>query len=256
MELGAYEHVAASISDIRLLLKVKALPKNAAARRVFVTGGTGYMGSSLIPALIERGHRVRGLVRPGSKGKLPSACEAVTGDPLDAKTYRNLVKPADTFIHLVGVPHPSPSKADQFRAVDLVAAQQAISTAADLGVQHFIYLSVAQPAPVMKAYVAVRAECEALIRARGLNSTILRPWYVLGPGHRWPYLLLPFYKVMEWLPFTRRGARRLGLVTLEQMILALVQAVESPVHGLRVVEVPEIRASHIRLAQETPRKTA
>jgi len=214
------------------------------------------MGSHLIPALIERGHRVRGLVRPGSKGKLSSACEAVTGDPLDAKTYRNFVKPADTFIHLVGVPHPSPSKAAQFRAVDLVSGQQAIGVAGELGIQHFIYLSVAHPAPVMKAYIAVRAECEALIRERNLNSTIIRPWYVLGPGHRWPYLLLPFYKVMEWLPFTRPGALRLGLVTLEQMILALVQAVESPVHGLRVMGVPEIRCAQAKLAQEPQRLSA
>ena len=56
-------------------------------------------------------------------------------------------------------------------------------------------------------------------------------------------LLLPFYKVCEWLPFTRDGALRLGLVTLEQMMLALVEAVESPVQGTRIVEVPEIRSA-------------
>lgn len=238
------------------MLKIKALPRNVASKRVFITGGTGYLGSSLIPALVERGHRVRGLVRHGSKGKLPSACEVVTGDPLDAKTYRNFVKPSDTFIHLVGVPHPSPAKAAQFRAIDLVSGQQAIAVAAELGIQHFIYLSVAHPAPMMQAYIAVRAECEAMIREHNLNSTILRPWYVLGPGHRWPYLLLPFYKVMEWLPFTRAGALRLGLVTLEQMILSLVEAVESPVHGLRVVQVPQIRAAHAHLAQEAQRLSA
>jgi hypothetical protein len=66
---------------------------------------------------------------------------------------------------------------------------------------------------------------------RRLNATILRPWYVLGPGHRWPYALLPFYKICEWLPFTRAGALRLGLVTLDQLLLALVQAVESPAQG-------------------------
>jgi nucleoside-diphosphate-sugar epimerase len=36
---------------------------------VFITGGTGYIGNSLIPVLIERGHRVRALMRPGSQGK-------------------------------------------------------------------------------------------------------------------------------------------------------------------------------------------
>jgi len=87
----------------------------------------------------------------------------------------------------------------------------------------------------------VRSECEAMICQSGMNSTILRPWYVLGPGHRWPYFLLPIYKLMELLPQTREGATRLGLVTLEQMSHALLRAVEAPSPGVRVVEVPEIR---------------
>jgi uncharacterized protein YbjT (DUF2867 family) len=248
--------VAATLSDIRLLLRVKSLPKSADSRRIFVTGGTGYIGSSLIPMLLEREHRVRALVRAGSKAKLPAACEVVSGDPLDANTYRQLIRPSDTLIHLVGVPHPSPAKAAEFRAVDMVSAREAVKACADTGVGHFIYLSVAQPAPLMKAYVAVRAECEQTIRDRGLNSTIIRPWYVLGPGHRWPYVLLPFYELCEWLPFTRAAALRLGLVTLDQLILALVEAVESPVQGIKIVSVPEIRAAGLKSAHEVTRRTA
>jgi hypothetical protein len=74
-----------------------------------------------------------------------------------------------------------------------------------------------------------------------LKATVLRPWYVLGPGHRWPYLLIPFYRVCEWIPSTREGAQRLGLVTLPQMVAALVRAVENPARGVCVVEVPAIR---------------
>ncbi len=159
----------------------------------------------------------------------------VSGSALDATTYRQFVPPCDTFVHLVGVPHPSPSKAAEFRAVDLVAGREAIDAAAELDIQHFIYLSVAHPAPMMKAYIAVRSECEQMIEKRRLNATILRPWYVLGPGHLWPYALLPLYKAAELLPFTRDGALRLGLVTLEQMVRALVEAVESPLHGTRVM---------------------
>jgi len=214
------------------------------------------MGADLIPVLLERGHRVRALVRPSSKAKLSGGCEVVSGDPLDANTYRNLVRPSDTFIHLVGVPHPSPSKGELFRTVDLVAAREAIQTAAELEVRHFIYLSVAHPAPVMKDYIAVRSQCEEMIRERHLNATILRPWYVLGPGHRWPLALIPLYKVAEWLPFMRSGAQRLGLVTQDQMIMALVQAVESPVVGVRIVEVPEIRSARISLGRDTTRQTA
>ncbi len=95
---------------------------------------------------------------------------------------------------------------------------------------------------MMKAYIEVRSQCEAIIGQSGMNATILRPWYVLGPGHRWPYLLIPIYKIVELLPSTRAGATRLGLVTLSQMVGALVRAVETPAQGVRIVEVPEIRA--------------
>jgi uncharacterized protein YbjT (DUF2867 family) len=93
----------------------------------------------------------------------------------------------------------------------------------------------------MHAYIAVRKECESAIEAAGLNATILRPWYVVGPRHWWPYLLQPIYKVAELLPKTREGAQRLGLVTLEQMTNALMVAVENPVQGRRIVSVPDIR---------------
>ncbi len=200
------------------------------------------MGRPLIADLIKRGHSVRALVREESQGKLPPGCQPVPGNALDGNSYCAQIGPADTFVHLVGVARPSPAKAAQFRSVDLVSANAAIRAAMQAGIKHFVYLSVAQPAPMMKAYVQVRTECEAAIRESGLNATMLRPWYVLGPGHRWPYALLPMYWLMERIPATRDGARRLGLVTLEQMKNALVNAVENPCQGTRIVEVPQIRA--------------
>ena len=216
---------------------------NTESRCVFVTGGTGYMGRELIPRLLARGHEVRALVRPGSEKKLPAGCVAVVGDALDATTYANKIQPADTFVQLVGVAHPSPAKAAEFRKVDLVSGLGAVAAAKSAGVRHYVYLSVAHPAPMMKDYIAVRSECEAAIHAAGLNATILRPWYVLGPGHRWPYLLLPMYKLAEMVPATREGAHRLGLVTLAQMTRALLRAVEHPAASTAVMGVPEIRAA-------------
>jgi uncharacterized protein YbjT (DUF2867 family) len=212
-------------------------------KTVFVTGATGYMGRALIPRLLARGHQVLALVRRGSERRLPEGSEAVTGDALDAATYRARVPRGATLVHLVGVAHPSPKKARQFRDVDLASLKAALAAAVPAGVSHFVYLSVAHPAPAMKAYWEARAEGESLLLATGLPATILRPWYVLGPGHRWPYLLLPFYALMDLLPATRDGARRLGLVTLGQMTAALVSAVETAPTGVKIVTVPEIRAA-------------
>jgi uncharacterized protein YbjT (DUF2867 family) len=210
-------------------------------RNVFIAGGTGYVGARLIARLLASGHKVRALVRAGSERKLPAGCEVVTGNALDSSTYLDRIAPSDTFVQLVGVAHPSPAKGAQFRAIDGPSALAAIAAAAKSGIQHFVYVSVAHPAPMMKSYIGVRVECERALKQSGLKATILRPWYVLGPGHYWPYLLLPAYKLMELLPSTRDGARRLGLVTLEQMVTAMADAVEDPCTGVRVWGVPEIR---------------
>jgi uncharacterized protein YbjT (DUF2867 family) len=209
-------------------------------RSIFVTGGTGYMGSRLIPLLLERGHEVKALTRIPSAQKLPAGSHPVFGSAL-SDDYASQVPPCDTFIHLVGVSHPSPAKAAEFRSVDLVALRTAVSVAKAAGIRHFIYISVAHPAPVMQAYIEVRRECEQMIRESGMNATILRPWYVLGPGHRWPYILKPMYWLMERLPSTRERAQRLGLVTLEQMVDTMVGSAENPASGVRVLGVPEIR---------------
>ena len=113
------------------------------------------------------------------------------------------------------------------------------------GDAHVVYVSVAQPAPMMHAYIAVRAEGEAALAASGLTATVLRPWYVLGPGHWWPLTLVPLYAIARLLPSTRAGAERLGLVRLDQMVAALVRAVEHPpAPGTLVrVDVPGIRAA-------------
>jgi uncharacterized protein YbjT (DUF2867 family) len=166
----------------------------------------------------------------------------VVGDALEAASYAASVPRGATFAQLVGVAHPAPWKAAEFERVDLGSVTAALAAARAAEVAHFVYVSVAQPAPAMRAYVAVRERCEAAIRASGLPATVLRPWYILGPGHRWPSVLIPFYALAERLPFSRAAALRLGFVRLPEMIAALAWAVEQPAAGVRILEVPAIRA--------------
>lgn len=221
---------------------VGGVSTSPAPRTLLVTGGTGYLGSALIPELIVRGHQVRALSRPESRGKIDPRVDVRLGSALAAADVAPALAGADTVVHLVGVPKPSPAKAQQFRAVDLASIEATVrAVAATAPTAHLVYLSVAQPASVMKAYVEVRAQGEAMIRAAGLRATFVRPWYVLGPGHRWPYALIPVYALLRLLPATRASAERLGLVTLRQMTAALVAAVENPADRIRIVDVPAIR---------------
>ncbi len=211
------------------------------ARRLFITGATGYLGSRLIPLLLGRGHHVTALARRDSASKVLPGCSVIVGNPLEAQTFTKQVQGCDTFVQLVGIPKPAPWKGCQFRAIDGPSAMAAIRAACAAKVQHFIYVSVAHPAPLMKDYIAVRSECEAAIEKAGLIATILRPWYILGPGHWWPMALLPVYSLLERLPATRDAATRLGLVTIREMLAAMVWSIEHVPARTRVVEVPEIR---------------
>jgi uncharacterized protein YbjT (DUF2867 family) len=212
-------------------------------RSVLVAGGTGYVGQALVPVLLARGHEVRVLARAASASRVAAGAATVIGDALDGSSYSAAVRAGDTIVHLVGTPHPSPSKAAEFLRVDAPSIRAAVHAARSGAAAHIVYVSVAHPAPVMRAYIDVRAAGEAAIEAAGLTATILRPWYVLGPGHRWPMALMPIYVAARLVPSLRNGAERLGLVTLAQMVGALGNAVEQPpAQGtIRIVEVPEIR---------------
>ena len=214
---------------------------------ILVTGGTGYIGQNLIPLLLTRGHRVRVLARVESEKRVPTGAEPVIGDALSEDSVAAALRPGDTLIHLVGTPHPSPSKAEQFQKIDLVSIRASVSAARRIKPAQLVYVSVAQPAPILQAYLWVRALGESMIREAGLTATIVRPWYVLGPGRRWPKLIVPLYKLAELFPATRATAERLELVTIEQFVNAMVSAAENPPPGgqQRIVDVPAIKRARL-----------
>lgn len=214
-------------------------------RKVAITGATGYMGRVVTCKLLANGHDVTALVRPGTRHRVAAGAHVAELDLFDPNEIARALEGRDTVVHLVGTAHPNPSKTQEFTRVDLASVKACATAAARVEVQHFVYVSVAQPAPVMKAYIAARMEAERALGKTQLTATVLRPWYVLGPGHRWPLLLSPLYAIASLIPALRAGAQRLGLVTLEQMTNALVSAIEQPPRAgsRKIVEVPEIRAA-------------
>ena len=164
------------------------------------------MGQRLIPLLLARGHRVRVVARESSAGHVPAGAVPVIGDALNEESVAGALQPDDTLIHLVGTPHPNPAKMREFQQVDLASIRATIIAAKHVDISHLVYVSIAQPAPVTRAYLAVRAMGEAIIKQTGLTATILRPWYVLGPGHWWLMVLMLLYKIAELFPSTRASA--------------------------------------------------
>jgi uncharacterized protein YbjT (DUF2867 family) len=211
-------------------------------KEVFITGGTGYLGSRLIPILVKRGYSVTALVRKGSENKLPAGCKAVIADPFAAADFAKHVPSGCTYVQLLGVHHPGPKKKDLFVTIDLASAKASAEAAVTAGVSQFIYLSVAMtPTRIMQDYQQCRAKAEGLLRESGLPCTFIRPWYIIGPGHYWPLFFSPLFKVLEWIPSTSAKAKALRLVYLDQMLRTLVFAIETPLELLRTIEIQQIR---------------
>lgn len=212
-------------------------------RNIFITGGTGYIGSALIPQLIRNKFIVTALARKGSEQNLPAGCKAVKGNALERTTYEDKIIDCDTFIHLIGVHHPGPGKKDEFRKVDLVSIEQAVTAALNAKVKHFIYLSVAHPAPFnfMKEFIDVRIQGEKLLSdQREMKTTIIRPWYVLGPGHYWPYILLPLYKISGLFSFSKDTSLRLYPVKIDQLVRSIIYSVQNPPESISVCSTEDI----------------
>jgi len=215
-------------------------------KTVFITGGTGYIGKRLIKLLLQKGHRVIGLLRKGSESKLQPGVEVVIADPFDANTFKNSIPKDSVFVQLLGVSHPSLKKAEQFKEIDLKSAKASADAAAIAGVSHFIYVSVSMsPSKFVKAFQDVRKKGEEYCLSKDLNCTFIRPWYVLGPGHWWPIVLLPLYGIAELIPAFRNKAHEMALVTIGQMITILAKVIEANPTPLRIIEIKNIRQKNL-----------
>lgn len=145
-------------------------------QQIFITGGTGYMGSRLITALLTKGYTVPPLVRKGSETKLPPGAIPVVTDAFNANTFQSQIPAHSIFIQLFGVPHPGPKRKYLFKSIDLASAKASAIAARHANTRHFVYVGVAQtPAKIMQDYQECRATGESVIVDEGLSATFIRP---------------------------------------------------------------------------------
>lgn len=143
-----------------------------------VTGGTGFVGKRLLKRAVERGHRVRALTRRPQPAQ--AGVEWVSGTLGDCGA---LCDGADAVIHVAGVINAR--TAAEFDAGNVEGTRVVLDAAKAGGVRRFIHVSsLAAREPALSAYGASKAASEALLPASGLDSAIVRPPAVYGPGDR------------------------------------------------------------------------
>jgi NAD dependent epimerase/dehydratase len=178
---------------------------------VLVTGAGGFIGSHLVEALLERGLRVRALVRYTSTGTtgflhqvhshLRERLEVVLGDIRDDRCVRQAVAGCRRIFHLaalIGIPY-SYSAPDSYVAVNVQGTLNVLEAARDAGVDRVVVTSTSEvygtaqytpidekhPLNAQSPYAATKVGADQLAlsyhRAYSLPVSIVRPFNTYGP---------------------------------------------------------------------------
>ena len=150
---------------------------------ILVTGASGFVGSALVPALIDAGHAVRCLVRASAPETLfrdEPRVELATSALDDPRGLRASLVGVDTVVHLASAQRCGGW--DDLISVDSLGTRQLIAGARDIGLRRFVYLSHLG-ADRSSAFPVLRAKgiIEQLIRNSGIPHTIIRGSTVFGP---------------------------------------------------------------------------
>lgn len=150
---------------------------------VLVTGATGYVGSRLVPRLLDDGHRVTVLTRSRSRAEARPWHDRVTiaeGDITDGTAVTRALTGVDTALYLVhGMTGPTDFAAAEARAARVFAENAMLA-----GVEHVIYLGglADDTDPGLSRHLASRIETGRLLADGGPPTTELRASIVLGAG--------------------------------------------------------------------------
>jgi uncharacterized protein YbjT (DUF2867 family) len=156
--------------------------------RVALFGGTGFVGSYLVDALLERNHHPVVLVRPGSEAMLrqPERCTVVPGRIADPDAVRQALEGVEATIYNIGILREFPDRGITFRALHYDGARLAMELAQASGAERFLLMSANGVREDGTEYQRTKYQAEQYLQSTGLQWTIFRPSVIFGDprGHR------------------------------------------------------------------------
>lgn len=150
--------------------------------RVAIFGGTGFVGSYLVDALVSAGHEPVLLVRPGSEAKVRHAdrCLLVPGVIEDDRAIASTLENCAAAIYLIGILKEHPAKGITFRALQYEGARRAIDGARTQQVERFLLMSANGARADGTPYQSTKYEAETYLARSGLSQTVFRPSIIFG----------------------------------------------------------------------------
>ena len=199
---------------------------------IFVTGANGFVGSHLVPAVIDAGHHVLALVRDDAGAaqvtrRLTPAQQAGVetrrGDVTAPDTLAAAITGADAVLHLAALPRDWDGGAS-LRLVNTEGTRNVIAAAKAAGVRRFVHLGAmgVVDEPDLH-YASSKAKAMGLVRASGLDWTILSPSLLFGPRDGFFNILAGLVRMSPGIvPITGRGDARFQPLAIEDLARATV----------------------------------
>ncbi len=231
---------------------------------VLVTGAAGFVGSHVVPALVDAGHSVLALVRGADDGELVmgrltadqrNGVEIRIGDVTQAETLGPALSGAGAVVHLAAIPRDWDGGAS-LRLVNTEGTRNLLAATKTAGIRRFVHLGALGVADEPELhYASSKARAMALVRESGLDWTILNPSLLFGPRDGFFNILAGLVRISPGIvPITGKGDARFQPMAIEDLARVVVLAIaddgtigkEYPLGGPRYWTYREIMAEVLR----------
>lgn len=196
--------------------------------KLFIAGGTGFVGSHLCKELLAGGHTIRLLVHSRSGGE-SSGIERFQGDVCDPASCVEGAKGCDAVINLVGIIREFPGRGITFERLHREATGNMLSAAKDNGIKRYLHMSALGSRPgAVSGYHRSKFAAEELVVAAGLDYTIFRPSIIFGRGDAFVTMLEGYVRSFGAVPVIGDGTYRLQPIAATDVARCFAMALEMP----------------------------
>lgn len=215
--------------------------------KIFISGGTGFVGGHVIRELLQRGHELRLLVHrrtPASQG-----VEQVEGDVTRPESFARAAEGCQAVINLVGIIREFPGRGITFERLHVEATKHVLAAAQSAGVRRYLQMSaLGTRADAVSAYHASKFRAEELVRESGLEWTILRPSLIFGPKDAFINMLASQLRLAPVMPIIGSGRYRLQPIHADDVARCFALTLDKPETVAKTLELcGNNRLSYIEL---------
>jgi len=196
--------------------------------KIFISGATGFVGGHLRRELLGRGHNLRLLVHKRRSG-IEAGVEQVEGDVTRLESFEEAAAGCDAVINLVGIIREFPGREVTFERMHVQATANMLAATKKAAVRRYLQMSALGTRPdAVSSYHRTKFRAEELVRASGLEWTILRPSLIYGPQDAFINMLAGQLRLAPVMPVIGDGRYRLQPIHADDVARCFALALEIP----------------------------